>query len=1479
MSRTTIKFAAIGAWVLLLLAGLAGVGLRLATEHELANYGSYVPWGLWVALYAWFVGVSTGAFMLFAIGEVFGIKRLRAHARPALVVSLAGLISGLVLVGLDLGHYERFWHVYVYGNPRSLMAWEIFFYTTFAVLLTITFVVVFKNDLAALTRRKGPIGKITTALRLRRLEGRRPEETGWVGPLAAVGGALAFIVSGATGALFGVVGARPFWNTGLLPLLFIAAAFLSAAAVLAALAALTPGPERKSETVFSGRLTLVLLVAFLIMEWADISISYYSANLAAWDGYSALMTGQYWWVFWLVHVLAGAAIPIALLAWRGHSVAVVGFAAGVAAAALIAVRLNTVIPGLVVPQIEGIDKAFVEKGLSLEYFPSLMEFLVALFGVALFTGLMGAWYRLSSFRSEAVTGPSFATAIAEGGPTRAEFLGKAGFAGGAVLAAQLPLALHALDDPGSGPSSPLGKTPYLTALPENIIYSTCQQCNTQCGIKAKFQDGVLVKIDGSPYSPWAMHPPIAYDTPLELAAPVDGWLCPKGQAGIQTVYDPYRITKVLKRVGPRGGGEWKTVPYETALKEIVDGGDLFGEGPVPGLKESYALRDKDVAKAMGDDIKALWDKKLTLDEFKVKHADNLDKLIDPEHPDLGPKNNQVVLAWGRLKSGRGELLRRFISESFGSTNAHGHTTVCQGSLYFGGKAMSEQFTEGKWQKGAKAYWQADVAGSEFVIFVGASPFEANYGPPWRTSAITDGIASGRLKIAVVDPRLSKTASKAWKWLPTMPGSEGALALAMTGWILDEKRHNEAFLANANKGAAAAAGETTWTNASWLVHTEGEHAGALLRASEIGLKKVEIRKDSKDKEYEFDYFVALKNGKPVPVDPEDDKTAVVADVLVDTQIKGVKVKSGLQLLHDSAREHTLEEWAKICDADPDDIVALAREFTSHGRKAAADIHRGVSQHTNGYYNVIAWNSLNAVIGNYDMKGGMSKATTYNFIGDKDGEAIAGKPFIIKDLHPAKITPFGISIIRHEATYEKTTIFADYPAKRPWFPLSSDVYQEIFPSIGDAYPYPIKALILYMGTPIYSLPGGHVNIEVLSNPKKLPLFITNDITIGETSMYSDYIFPDLTYLERWELAGSHPSVTPKVMPIRQPVVAPVTDTVKPFGEAQPLSFESMIFGLAEQLGLPGFGPDGLEKGRPLARPEDLYLLMAANIAAGDKEDPVPDASAQEIKLFLESRRHLPKDVLDPKRWEKIVGSDWWAKTVFVLSRGGRFSEKMYSDDRLANPYGKQLNIYMEKTAKYKSSMTGEHYSGVARYFPAPTASTGEPIVDKGFPLRLITFREISHTKSRTIANPWLLATLPENSFLLHEDDARSLGFSDGEWVRLVSATNPDGVWPLGNGTERPMVGKVRTTQGLRPGTVAFSLGHGHWAYGSTDVVINGDTVKGDERRARGFHGNAAMRLDPHLKNVTLSDLTGGSAVFYDTSVNLEKADEDSSRLMKV
>src|SRR5699024_5668536 len=106
---------------------------------------------------------------------------------------------------------------------------------------------------------------------------------------------------------------------------------------------------------------------------------------------------------------------------------------------------------------------------------------------------------------------------------------------------------------------------------ENVIFSTCEQCNTYCTIKAYVTEGrkdgpystVIRKLAGNQYSPLNMVP----DGAIDYATPIDeavkgtgdvkvggrgargGRICLKGQAGIQTAYDPYRIKQPLKRAG------------------------------------------------------------------------------------------------------------------------------------------------------------------------------------------------------------------------------------------------------------------------------------------------------------------------------------------------------------------------------------------------------------------------------------------------------------------------------------------------------------------------------------------------------------------------------------------------------------------------------------------------------------------------------------------------------------------------------------------------------------------------------------------------------------------------------------------------------------------------------------------------------------------------------------------------------------------
>ncbi len=254
------------------------------------------------------------------------------------------------------------------------------------------------------------------------------------------------------------------------------------------------------------------------------------------------------------------------------------------------------------------------------------------------------------------------------------------------------------------------------------VYSVCSLCPGNCGIRCRVAQGTLVKIGGSPYNPISAEQPLPFDTRLEEAKLHGGSICAVGGSGVQTLYNPFRIARPLKRVGPRGSGKWKALSWDEAIREILAGGDLFGEGKIAGLKA-------------------------------IKEA----------------KDPSAFLA-GTIDWGSFTFIKQFLAALPGSS-LHRDDSVMMAE-------KARQAADAVFGPGTGAI-DADYRNARFVLSFGDAPLDS--GVPLVSKGrdiATSRVNSGGFKWAVVDPRLSTSASKADIWIPVIPGKDQDLVLGI-----------------------------------------------------------------------------------------------------------------------------------------------------------------------------------------------------------------------------------------------------------------------------------------------------------------------------------------------------------------------------------------------------------------------------------------------------------------------------------------------------------------------------------------------------------------------------------------------------------------------------------------------------------------------------------------------------------------------------
>jgi Ni/Fe-hydrogenase subunit HybB-like protein len=383
-----------GILALLALVGLVAIGVRLTEGMRVTALSSPVAWGMWVAFYIYFAGLSTGSFLLSTLIYVFGMHQYEKVGRMALLSALFALVAGMLFVWIDLGHPWRFWKVFTRWNYTSVLAWEVLVYLLYIVILGIGLWALMRCDLAHLALTvSGWRGKLyrflTFGFRCPESEAayRRchAQSMRVVRILGIIG--IPILIMGGTGSIFAVVAAKPYWYTGLLPIIFLVSALASSAALMTFLYAFFGRKDEDHLAITRGMANLMVL--FLCIELLLLASEYlvglYGRIPEHIRVYHAILFGPFPYVFWVGQLLMGTLIPIALatLPRTRNNIFWLGLGGLSAVIGIVAVRLNLVVPAYVVPALEGLEHAINQPRWAYTYFPSFWEWASSIGTIAL----------------------------------------------------------------------------------------------------------------------------------------------------------------------------------------------------------------------------------------------------------------------------------------------------------------------------------------------------------------------------------------------------------------------------------------------------------------------------------------------------------------------------------------------------------------------------------------------------------------------------------------------------------------------------------------------------------------------------------------------------------------------------------------------------------------------------------------------------------------------------------------------------------------------------------------------------------------------------------------------------------------------------------------------------------------------------------------------------------------------------------------
>lgn len=195
------------------LVGVNAWAHQMAGGMGLTGMSDHVSWGLYIANFAFTVGLAAGAVMMVIPAYVYGDRRMQDVVIIGEILAIAAIAMALCFVNVDIGRPDRLWHMVPglgrFNWPLSMLTWDVLVLSGYLLINL----------------------HITGYLLYMRFLGRHPSRRGYL-PFVFLSIVWAVSIHTVTAFLFSGLGGRPFWNSALLAPRFLVSAFVSGPAFI-----------------------------------------------------------------------------------------------------------------------------------------------------------------------------------------------------------------------------------------------------------------------------------------------------------------------------------------------------------------------------------------------------------------------------------------------------------------------------------------------------------------------------------------------------------------------------------------------------------------------------------------------------------------------------------------------------------------------------------------------------------------------------------------------------------------------------------------------------------------------------------------------------------------------------------------------------------------------------------------------------------------------------------------------------------------------------------------------------------------------------------------------------------------------------------------------------------------------------------------------------------------------------------------------